>query len=127
MSIDYSKLITPEMILAQKKAAFDDAVTIERDRRMAKGFTFSWKTFQSRSTDREAILGNATLVFTAVAGDAEAGDLRWADSASDFNWIAMDNTLVPMDASTMLAFAKAAAAHKAMSIFKAREIKYIVP
>lgn len=126
-NIDTSKLITKAQTTALAKAAFDAAVTAERDRRIAAGFVFAGKTFQSRQTDRENIMGNAQLAFMAVAGGAEEGNLRWADAASDFNWIAADNTLVPMDAQTMLAFAKASAAQKARLIFKAREIKDIVP
>ncbi|WP_295460526.1 DUF4376 domain-containing protein [uncultured Pseudomonas sp.] len=126
-NIDTSKLITAAQQQAAAKAAFDDDVTRERDRRIAAGFTFDGKIFQSRQTDRENIMGNAQLAFMAVAGGAEAGNLRWADANSDFAWIAADNTLVPMDAPTMLAFAKASAAQKARLIFKAREIKDIVP
>lgn len=126
-NIDASKLITAAQQQAAAKAAFDDDVTRERDRRIAAGFTFDGKLFQSRQTDRENIMGNAQLAFMAVAGGAEAGNLRWADASSDFSWIAADNTLVPMDAPTMLAFAKASAAQKARLIFKAREIKDIVP
>ena len=127
MNIDYSQMITPQQVLQQQKDRFDVAVTAERDRRIAAGFTFNGKLFQSRQTDRENIMGNAQLAFMAVAGGAEEGNLRWADASSDFNWIAADNTLVPMDAPTMLAFAKASAAQKARLIFRAREIKDIVP
>lgn len=109
------------------RLAFEDSVTRERDRRIAAGFVFDGKLYQSRATDRENIMGNAQLAFMAVTGGAEAGNLRWADATADFSWIAADNTLVPMDAPTMLAFAKASAAQKARLIFKAREIKDIAP
>lgn len=63
----------------------------------------------------------------AVSGGAEEKNLRWADVNSDFSWIAADNSMVTMDAQTMLAFAKASAAQKARLIFRAREIKDLVP
>lgn len=109
------------------KEQFDDLVTFERDRRIDAGFLFNGKLFQSRATDRENILGNAQLAFMAVSGGAEEKNLRWADVNSDFSWIAADNSMVTMDAQTMLAFAKASAAQKARLIFRAREIKDLVP
>lgn len=109
------------------KETFDEIVTAERDRRIDSGFIFDGKLFQSRATDRENILGNAQLAFMAVAGGAEEKNFRWADANADFSWIAADNTMVPMDAQTMLAFAKASAAQKARLIFRAREIKDLVP
>lgn len=95
----------------------------ERDRRIAAGFGFAGKVYQSRQTDRENISGAATAALAAIAGAAAPGDLRWHGGTSDFAWIAADNTLVPMDAQTMHAFGMAAMAHKQAHIFAARALK----
>ncbi|EMQ6642068.1 DUF4376 domain-containing protein [Pseudomonas aeruginosa] len=95
----------------------------ERDRRIDAGIEFQGVTFQSRATDRENIAGAAQLAFMAVVAGAQAGDLRWSNADADFTWIASDNTLVPMDAQTVVAFGKAAAERKQALIFAARQLK----
>lgn len=103
------------------------SVDLERDRRIDSGFEFSGKAFQSRTTDRENINGAALLAFMAIASGAVAGDLRWSNPDQDFQWIASDNTLVAMDAYTVVEFGKASAASKQALIFKARQIKDMQP
>lgn len=98
-------------------------VDAERDRRIDAGIEFQGVTFQSRATDRENIAGAAQLAFMAVVAGAQAGDLRWSNTDADFTWIASDNTLVPMDAQTVVAFGKAAAERKQELIFAARQLK----
>lgn len=99
----------------------------ERDRRIDAGVEFQGVMFQSRGTDRENIAGAAQLGFMAVVAGAEPGDLRWSSSDADFAWIASDNTLVPMDAQTVVAFGKAAAERKQVLIFAARQLKDMEP
>lgn len=98
-------------------------VDVERDRRIDAGVEFQGVMFQSRMTDRENIAGAAQLGFMAVVAGAEAGDLRWSNPDQDFAWIASDNSLVPMDAQTVVAFGKAAAERKQVLIFAARQLK----
>lgn len=98
-------------------------VDAERDRRIAAGFVFQGVTYQARPYDRENIAGAAQLAFMALAAGAQAGDLRWHGGADPFAWIAADNALVPMDAPTVIAFAKAAAGHQYAHIFAGRAIK----
>jgi len=98
-------------------------VDTERDRRMDSGIRFKGATFQSRPADRENITGAAQLAFMAIVGGAKAGDLRWSDPDQDFTWIAADNSLVPMDAPTVVEFGKAAAARKQALIYAARQLK----
>lgn len=98
-------------------------IDAERDRRVADGFTFAGKAFQTRPEDRENIAGASTAALAAIVNGAQAGDLRWHGGDSDFAWIAADNTLVPMDAQTMFAFGQAAMAHKQAMIFAARALK----
>lgn len=98
-------------------------VDAERDRRIDAGLQFQGVTFQSRATDRENIAGAAQLAFMAVVAGAQPGDLRWSNADADFAWIASDNSLVPMDAQTVVAFGKAAAERKQALIFAARQLK----
>jgi hypothetical protein len=105
-----------------------EAVTAERDRRMDAGLSFAGHRYQSRPGDRENIAGAAQLAFMAIVnGAGGSGDLRWADADNDFVWIAEDNSLVPMDAPTVIAFAKAAAGYKQALTMTARAIKDMDP
>lgn len=99
------------------------AVDKERDRRVDAGVEFQGVMFQSRATDRENIAGAAQLAFMAVVAGAQPGDLRWSNPEQDFTWIASDNSLVAMDAQTVVAFGKAAAERKQALIFAARQLK----
>lgn len=98
-------------------------VDIERDRRIADGFVFDGKLYQSRPEDRENISGAALAALAAQIGGAEPGNYRWHGGDSDFVWIAADNSLAAMDAQTMFALGQAAMAHKQAHIFAARTIK----
>lgn len=104
-----------------------DDVDAERDRRIAIGFVFNGKLFQTRPDDRENIAGASTAALAAIINGASEGDLRWHGGDSDFTWIAEDNSEVPMDAQTMFAFGQAAMAHKQTLIFKARALKNMTP
>ncbi|MGX5725095.1 DUF4376 domain-containing protein [Metapseudomonas otitidis] len=98
-------------------------VDIERDHRLASAIEFQGALFQSRSIDRERITEAAQLAFMAVASGAKPGDLRWLEPEQDFTWIAADNTLVPMDAPTVMAFAKAMAARTQALVLAGRRLK----
>lgn len=98
-------------------------IDAERDARIDAGIEFQGKRYQSRATDRENIAGAAQLGFMAVVAGKQAGDLHWSDPDQDFTWIASDNSLVPMDAPTVVALGKAAAERKQALIFAARQLK----
>lgn len=120
--------MTPEEIAEWEAGArqpvTSDAVDAERDRRIDGGLTFAGTRFQTRPVDRENILGAASLAHMALTiGGKQADDLRWHDGASDFVWIAEDNSLFPMDAPTVIAFGRAAAEHKSAHTFAARAMK----
>lgn len=100
-----------------------DAIDAERDRRIAAGFTFAGKLYQSRPEDRENITGAALAALAAQMAGATTGDLRWHGGDSDFAWIAEDNSLTLMDAQTMFALGQTAMAHKQAHIFAARALK----
>lgn len=119
-------LLSPTEVAAHlsvdKPLTLED-VDVERDRRLATGVDFHGKLFQSRRIDRERITEAAQLAFMAVASGAKSGDLRWLDPGQDFTWIAADNTLVPMDAPTVVAFAKAMAARTQALVLAGRRLK----
>lgn len=98
-------------------------VDSERDLRLSSDVEFQGTLFQSRPIDRERITEAAQLAFMAVASGARPGDLRWLDPGQDFTWIAADNTLVPMDAPTVVAFAKTMAARTQALVLAGRRLK----
>ncbi len=108
---------------AAARKALHTLIDIERDARIDAGIEFQGKRYQSRATDRENIAGAAQLGFMAVVAGKEPADLRWSDPDQDFTWIASDNSLVPMDAPTVVALGKAAAERKQALIFAARQLK----
>lgn len=127
MNIDFTQIRTAAAIAEAAKAELSGQVDAERDRRIDAGFTFNGVVFQSRATDRENVAGAAQLAFMAVVGGAQPGDLRWASAGTDYQWIAADNSIVTMDAPTVVDFGKAAAAEKQALIFAARTIKDMNP
>lgn len=98
-------------------------VDVERDRRMAAGVEFKGTLFQSRPSDHENIIGAAQLAFMAVAGGTKSSNLRWLDADQDFTWIATDNSLVPMDAPTVVELGKVVIARKQSLIYAGRQLK----
>ncbi|MGA4635111.1 DUF4376 domain-containing protein [Pseudomonas solani] len=98
-------------------------IDAERDRRMAAGVEFKDSLFQSRPSDHENIIGAAQLAFTAVASGARPGNLRWSDPNQDFTWIAADNSLVPMDAPTVVDLGNVVIARKQALIHAGRQLK----
>ncbi|QIG76099.1 putative tail fiber assembly protein [Rhizobium phage RHph_I4] len=103
-------------------------VNRERDWRINYGFIFNGIRFQSDVDARENIAGAAQAAFGAmVLGGAQAGNLRWSDPDNDFQWIAEDNTRIPMDAPTMYQFGLAALRHKSAHIFAANDLKKMSP
>lgn len=100
-----------------------DDVNKERDRRISAGFLFEGNEFQSRPEDRENVAGATTWASLAIMGGAQPGDYLWHGGKEDFVWIAADNSLVKMDAQTVIAFGKALGAWKSAHIFAARLLK----
>jgi hypothetical protein len=94
----------------------------ERDRRIANGFVFQNKIYDSRPEDQKRIAGATQLAFMAVLNNAQPDDYLWADE-TPFGWIAQDNTIVLMDAPTVILFGKTAAAWERSHVFAARELK----
>jgi len=105
-----------------------DMVDAERDRRL-QTITFNGAVYDfcdSKESDKN-IAGAATLALAAIVSGAQPGNLRWSNPDRDFAWIAHDNSLVTMDAQTMLAFGMHAADTKAGHIYAARVLKNMSP
>lgn len=109
------------------KVPTSDEVNAERDRRIASNFVFMGKSFSMDNESKARITGAATLAGFAMASGAVAGNFRWHGGASDFVWIADDNTLNRMDAQTCFGFGQAAAAWETKCIFACRAIKESTP
>ena len=110
-------------LLLRKKPASTVDVDGERDRRIAAGFDFQGKRYQSRPDDRENIAGAAVAALRAIGAGASEGDYGWFKDVPIFCWIAENNDLTPMDAQTMFEFGEAAMAHKQSIIFFGRALK----
>lgn len=102
-------------------------VDAERDRRIAETFAFSGKSFQLDPASQGRITAMGADARFAVLGGAQPGDLRWADPDTDFAWIAADNTVLPMDAQTMVEFSSAAKLWVMTHTFIGRAIKNLDP
>lgn len=98
-------------------------IDAERDRRIAGGITFAGAVFQTDDTSRQRIEKARVSALTALQSGVQAGDLRWTGVGSDFFWIALDNTRVPMDAPTTVAFGSAVAAREGLIIVAASDLK----
>lgn len=106
------------------------AADVEREKaRRLRLFTFNGVQydFVDDKGSESNIQGAYSLAFSAIIAGAQPGNLRWADPASDFGWIAHDNSIVTMDAPTVIEFGKKAAAHKSALIFRARALKNMSP
>lgn len=123
----YVPAVQPEVIPTPAPVVTSAMINVERDRRIAAGFTFNGKLFDFDAESKQRIAGAATLAGFAVGSGAQAGNYRWHGGAADFAWIAHDNTLVLMDAQTCFAFGRAAAEHESGAIFKAWALKQLDP
>lgn len=118
---------------AQRRLDTLPLIDAERDRRINEGFMFQGVRYQSRLSsalhagDWEVFSGKALEAFIAIMGGAQPGDLRWANPAEDFAWIAADNSRVPMDAQTVIELGKAASAHRTAHTFAGSDLKALQP
>jgi hypothetical protein len=112
--------VEPEPVITK------DDVDRERNRRLAQPFSFNGKMFQRDNESLKRITGAVPWATIAVMNGAQPGDLRWNGGDEDFGWIAEDNTIMPMDAQTVIAFGQACAALELPLIRAARAIKDMV-
>jgi hypothetical protein len=102
-------------------------VNAERDRRIAQTFVFQGVRFDLDPASKARVTGAATLAGFALAAGAAAGWLHWHGGTDPFQWIAADNSRVPMDAQTCFAYGQAAAMHESRHIFRAAALKSARP
>lgn len=121
--VTYGKRALTEEEITTRNEELKQKVMVLRDETIDAGVVFNGVMYQSRPNDRENIAGAAQLAFMALVGGVQPGDLRWADPDQDFGWIAMDNSIVLMDAPTVIAFARRAAGFKSACTFYARWLK----
>lgn len=107
----------------QKRHAENRAVNIERDRRIAAGFSFNGHRFDFDPDSVANITGAGASAGVAVSLGAVVGNLRWANPDTDFVWLSAAKVSVPMDAPTCFAFSQAAMMHKQAHVFAARALK----
>jgi hypothetical protein len=100
-----------------------ELINAERDRRIKAGFEFATVLYDFDDRAKANISGAALQAFMAIVAGAQVGNLRWHGGTSDFAWIAADNSIVTMDAQTVIEFGKTAAAHEQGHIFAARTLK----
>jgi hypothetical protein len=113
---------TPEEV-EERRANLSQLITIYRDEKIAEGFEFNDVMYDSRPEDQKRISGASLLAFMAIVQGAQPGDYYWHGGSDPFEWIAQDNTAVPMDAFTVIEFGKKAAEHERSYIFAARNLK----
>ena len=113
--------------LAAQRLAMQEAVNAERDRRLQADFEFQGVMYQRDTVSLARITGAATLAGFAVAAGSPPGNLRWANPAQDFAWIASDNSITLMDAQTAFAFGQAAAAVETAMVFAAKSLREMDP
>lgn len=114
--------ITPLPYVAPPKTGAQ--VNAERDRRTDAGFEFAGVMFDFDAKAKGDIAGAASNALIALTlSGKDPADLRWHGGASDFAWIAQDNTTMLMSAAKVLQFGQAAAAHRSAHVFAARALK----
>lgn len=102
-------------------------ITFYRDSLISSGFWFDGVKYDSRPEDQKRISGAALLAFMAVSQGAQANNYLWHGGSEPFSWIAQDNTVVQMDAPTVISFGQTAAEHERAHIFAARALKDMDP
>lgn len=100
-----------------------EQVNAERDRRIAAGFMWNGKTFQSDRDSRENIAGAATSAVSFIVSGGSPDEVYWQSPDVPFVWIAMDNAEVQMTPAQVIDFGNTAMAHKKAHIFAARTLK----
>lgn len=112
---------------ASKRNSLLASINSYRDELIAQGFWFNSVRYDSRPEDQKRISGAALLAFMAASQGAEANNFLWHGGTEPFSWIAQDNSIVQMDAPTVIAFGQTAAEHERAHIFAARTLKDMDP
>lgn len=113
---------SPEELEPQRESLRATVMAL-RDENVEAGIIFNGTAFQTRKDDYLIIAGAAQLAFMAVVAGAQPDDLYWHGEETPFAWIALDNSIVTMDAQTVVEFGRAVAARRSACIFHARNLK----
>lgn len=127
ISVDLSQLRTAEHLAVEADLARWAEIMAERERRMVADFIWQGLAFQMDPRSLQFVERAQGNAMAAIFAGAQAGDLRWHGQNGDFAWIARDNSSVPMDAQTVLAFTTAAIAREGALVLAARAIKDLDP
>lgn len=98
-------------------------VNAERDRRLLDPFEFRGRLFDRDPVSVQRITGVCLTAALALMDGAQPTGPHWSGQPDLFTWIAYDNTPVPMDAQTVIAFGQAAAAVEDRLVKAARRLK----
>lgn len=117
----------PPLTHEQKKALVDE----EWSRRVFGGFTFAGEEYHSDRDSIDNITGAQSLAQYAMDNGVQAGNRYWhledpanpPEGAAEFAWKSRSNGMIPMDAPTMVALAKALFAWKHAHFLAARSLK----
>lgn len=101
----------------------------EKERRVAMGFVYNGKAFQTNSQSQmNDILGKMADAMAAILIDqVDPASLKWSDPDHDFYWSAADGSLVPMTAPECLEFTRAAVRRKEKLVAAALVLKAMSP
>lgn len=100
-----------------------EMVNAERDKRIVRGFKFMGKVYDFDMRSKANISGAAQMAFMAIVSGIQAGNYKWTGGDIDFGWVSQDNSFIPMDAQTVVAFGRVAASHESAHVFHARALK----
>jgi hypothetical protein len=113
---------------SEVREQLEKAVKIERDRRLESDFEFMGNMYQRDTKSLQRITGAGTLAGLYMGNGGDPMSFKWHATSEDpnpedFAWIASDDTLVPMNAATVFAFSREAAAVETRLIFKAKALR----
>ena len=116
--------LTLSQLQTQKCAAIDNY----RDTIVNNGATYKGKVFQIDSASRANIDAGSLLASLAIQNMTAnkitiTDNLRWTNPNVDFGWIAEDNSILSLDAPSMIQFGQTMAGYYTELIFTARGIK----
>lgn len=109
--------------IPQAPAIDSEVVNAERDRRIVSGFTFAGVLYDFTIQAKADITAAGAMAGIAAIAGAQPGNLFWSDPETEFKWIAADNSRIPMDAQTCIAFSRVAMKHYVGHIEAARNLK----
>lgn len=103
--------------------ATTEIVDQELIRRQGAGFSIPEGQIQVRDKDRSFIGMAISAARLAIDNGAKPGDLGWNGPPREFAWILADNTVVPMDAQTVVELGSQALSYISALALTASDLK----